>query len=123
MLVNMLTGKGIMTAGKRFMREGRGYNNMDHIDKNLVPLHPGSNIKITKYFNYKPRFNGVSSKDNLPRIKDGPHVITTDIIRKIKVDSMLILRRYCKMKILTNFRVVLRYFFDVMSMGERSKSW
>ena len=27
--------------------------------KVLVLFHPLSNIKITKYFNYEPRFNGV----------------------------------------------------------------
>ena len=25
----------------------------------LVPLHPLTNIKMTKYFNYRPRFNSV----------------------------------------------------------------
>ena len=35
-LGNMLTGKGIMRAQKRMMRAGRGYNNMDHMDKMLV---------------------------------------------------------------------------------------
>ena len=44
----------------------------------LVPLHPLSNIEITKYFNYKLRFNGPSSRDNLPRIKDGAYVINLD---------------------------------------------
>ena len=34
-----------------------------------------SNIKITKYFNYKPKFNGVFSRDNLPRTDDGTSVI------------------------------------------------
>ena len=29
------------------------------------------NIEICKYFHYEPRFNGVFSRDNLPRIKDG----------------------------------------------------
>ena len=28
-------------------------------------LHPLSKIKITKYFNYKPRFNGIYLRDNL----------------------------------------------------------
>ena len=37
-----------------------------------------SNIKITKYFNYKPRFNGVFSRDNLPRTDDGTSVINLD---------------------------------------------
>ena len=38
-------GKGVSTAG-------RGYNNMDHMDKkNLVHFHPLSNVEIFKYFN------------------------------------------------------------------------
>ena len=41
-------------------------------------LHPLSNIKITNYFNDEPRFNGVFSRNNLPRIKDGAHVINLD---------------------------------------------
>ena len=35
-------------------------------------------IKITKYFNYEPRFNGVFSRDNLPRTKDGVYFINLD---------------------------------------------
>ena len=31
-----------------------------------------------KYFNYKPRFNGVFSRDNLSRIKDEGYVINLD---------------------------------------------
>ena len=41
-------------------------------------IHLLSSIDINKYFNYKPRCNGVYSRDNLPRIKDGPHVINLD---------------------------------------------
>ena len=41
-------------------------------------LHPLSNIEIIEYFNYKPRFNGVFSKNSLPRIKDGAYVINID---------------------------------------------
>ena len=44
----MRAEKGVMTAGK-------GYNNMDYMDKNsLVQLYPISNIEITKCFNYEP---------------------------------------------------------------------
>ena len=42
------------------------------------PLHPLSNIEITKCFNYEPRFNGVSSRNNLPRIKVGAYVRNID---------------------------------------------
>ena len=34
-----------------------------------------SNIEITYYFNYEPRFNGAFLRNNLPRIKDGAYVI------------------------------------------------
>ena len=47
---------------------------MDHMDKQikvLVPFHPLSNIKIITFSTDAPRFNGVFSKHNLPRIKDG----------------------------------------------------
>ena len=52
--------KGISARGVR--RARRGY-----INKN--PLHPLKNIKIT---------NDVFSKNNLPRVKDGVHVINLD---------------------------------------------
>ena len=42
-----------------------------------MPPHPLSNFEIQKYQN-KPRFNGVSSRDNLPKIKDGAYVINLD---------------------------------------------
>ena len=35
-------------------------------------------IKITKYFNYGVRFNGFISRDNLPKIRDGPYAINLD---------------------------------------------
>ena len=45
----------------------------EYIDK--VSLHSLSNIKITNYFNYKLRFNGVFSRNNLSRIRDRAYVI------------------------------------------------
>ena len=90
-LINALSGQGVMRARKGqeggflplltlplitkamcekgVTRTVKGYNNMDYLF--LVRLHPLSNIDITKYFNYKPRFHGAFSRDNLPRIKDG----------------------------------------------------
>ena len=37
-----------------------------------------SNIKITKYFNYRHRFNGIFSRDNLTRIKNETFIINID---------------------------------------------
>ena len=42
-------------------------------------LHLLTNFKIQKYYQNEPRFNGVFSRDNLPRkIKDGAYVINLD---------------------------------------------
>ena len=41
--------------------------------------HPLNNFKIQNYYQNKPRFNGVYSKDNLSvKIKDGAYVINLD---------------------------------------------
>ena len=37
-----------------------------------------NNIKVANYFNYEPRLNGIFSRNNLPRIKDGAYVINLD---------------------------------------------
>ena len=40
-----------------------------------MPPNPLTNFKIQKYYENEPRFNGVYSRDNLPKIKDGAYVI------------------------------------------------
>ena len=40
--------------------------------------HPGTNFEIQKYYQNEPRFNGVYSRDNLPRIKDGAQAISLE---------------------------------------------
>ena len=40
--------------------------------------HPLTNFEIQKYYQNEPIFNGVYSRDNLPRIKDGAYVINLD---------------------------------------------
>ena len=36
----------------------------------LTPFHPLTNFEIQKYYQNGTRFNGVYSRDNLPKIKD-----------------------------------------------------
>ena len=43
-----------------------------------MPPHPLTNFEIQKYDQIKPRFNGVYSRDNLPKIKDGAYIINLD---------------------------------------------
>ena len=44
----------------------------------MTPPHPLTNFEIQKYYQNEPRFNGVYSRDNLPKIKDGAYVINLD---------------------------------------------
>ena len=45
----------------------------------LMPPHPLTNFEIQKYYKNEPRFNGVFSRNNLPKkIKDGPYIINLD---------------------------------------------
>ena len=44
----------------------------------LMPRHPLTNFEIQKYYQNQTRFNGVDSRDNLPKIKDGAYVINID---------------------------------------------
>ena len=43
-----------------------------------MPPHPLTNFEIQKYYQNEPRFNGVYSRDNLPKIKDGAYIINLD---------------------------------------------
>ena len=44
-----------------------------------MPPHPLTNFEIQKYYKNEPRFNGVFSRNNLPKkIKDGAYVINLD---------------------------------------------
>ena len=45
--------------------------------------HPLADFEIQKYYQNKPKFNGVYSKNNLFKIKDGAHVINTDEFESI----------------------------------------
>ena len=44
----------------------------------LMPPHPLTNFEIQKYYQNEPRFNGLYSRDNLPRIRDGAYIINLD---------------------------------------------
>ena len=43
-----------------------------------ILLHPLNNIQTTNYFNDESRSNGVFSRNNLTRIKDGANLINLD---------------------------------------------
>ena len=70
LLGHLLTGgKGIVRAGEGVVRAGEGVKKKLN---SLLPLHPLTNFKISEYYKNEPKFNGVYSRDNLPKtIKKG----------------------------------------------------
>ena len=45
---------------------------------NITSLFNLTNFKIQRYYQNEPKFNGVYSRDNLHKIKDGAYVINLD---------------------------------------------
>ena len=43
-----------------------------------MPPHLLTNYEIQKYYHNSTRFNGVYSRDNLPKTEDGAYVINVD---------------------------------------------
>ena len=78
-LRNLLTGgKGMMRAGEGRVRAGEGSGSKKKL-KSLLPFHPLTNIEISEYYANEPRFNGIYSRNNLPKtIKKGAYVINLD---------------------------------------------
>ena len=49
------------------------------LKKALLPSHPLTNFEIKQYYKNEPRFNGVYSRDNMPKtIKNGAYAISLD---------------------------------------------
>ena len=49
-----------------------------------MPPHPVTNFEIQKYYQNEPKFNGVYSRNSLPKIKDRPYVINLDEYESIR---------------------------------------
>ena len=48
-----------------------------------MPPHLLTNFDIQKYYQNEPKFNGVYSRNNLPKIQDGAYVINLDEFKSI----------------------------------------
>ena len=88
LLGNLLTGRkgigragdGIVTAGEGSVASrAKGEGSKKKPLNSLLPFHPLTNIEISEYYVSESRFNGVYSRDNLPKItKKGAYVINLD---------------------------------------------
>ena len=45
--------------------------------------HPLTKFEIQKYYQNEPKFNGIYSRNNLPKIKDGAYLINPDEFKSI----------------------------------------
>ena len=48
-----------------------------------MPSHPLTSFEIQKFCQNEPKFNGVYSRNNLPKINDGAYVINMDECKSI----------------------------------------
>ena len=49
-----------------------------------MPPEPLTNFEIQKYYQNKPKFNGVYSRNNLPKVKNGAYVINLDEYKSLE---------------------------------------
>ena len=50
-----------------------------------------TNFEIQNYYQNEPKFNGVYSRNNLPKIKDGSNVINLDEYKSIGTHLMIMI--------------------------------
>ena len=83
LLESILASKGINRAGEEVVRVSYGNKKgqkattkrQDYGNKIFLMLpHPLINFETQKHYQNEPRFNGVYSRDNLPKIKDEAYV-------------------------------------------------
>ena len=75
LLTKKLLGKETVRAGEETVTAGKGNKKKSLTPGNSSP-HPLTNFKIKEYHKNEPRFNGVYSRDNLPKTKkNGAYVI------------------------------------------------
>ena len=72
LLGNLLTGKGLYRTGNGMYKTGQGLKNK------LIPFHPLTSFKIMDYFKNIDGFNGVYSRNNLPKLKTEAYIINLD---------------------------------------------
>ena len=80
-----------------------------------MPPHPLTNFEIQKYYQNEPRFNGVCSRNNLPKkIKDRVYVINLDEYADVGTHWIAL---FCnKMKLYISIVLVLNMFLKKLKI-------
>ena len=75
----------------------------------LIPPHPSTNFEIQKCFKNEEKFNGVFSRNNLPKkVKNGTYII--DLDEYADVSTYWIALFYKKMKLFISIVLVVNIF-------------
>ena len=115
LLGNLLTAKGSVKAGERTMRAGEEIKKQ----KALMLPHPLTNFEIREYYENELRFNGVYSRDNLPKtIKNGAYVINH---KYADVGTYWIARHVLDCFVCRNSEVVYFHSFGVEHVSKKLK--
>ena len=103
--LSMLLGtSGDLLTGKVIVRGGTDNHSLN--EKEWDPL---TNFEIYKYYQNEPRFDGVLSRNNLPKkIKDGTYIINLDEYTDVGTHWMLYF--VTKMKLFISTVLVLNIF-------------
>ena len=73
-----------------------------------MPPYPLTNFEIQKYYKNEPRFNGVFSRNNLSKKKDGAYIINLDEYANVGTHWIAL---FCKkMKLFISIVLVLNIF-------------
>ena len=80
---SLLTGRGLFRAGQGMYRTGPKGQGMYRAGyglkkKSLMPPHRFTNYEIIECFKDESKFNGVYSRNNLPKLKKQAYVINLD---------------------------------------------
>ena len=70
-----------------------------------MPRHPLTNFEIQKYYQNEPKFDGVYSRSNLPKIKDGAYLINLDEYKSIGAHWIALYVNANKIVYFDSFRV------------------
>ena len=72
--------------------------------------HPLTNFKIQKFYQNEPEFNGVYSRTNLPKIKDGEWVVNIDEYKSIETD-------WIAMYVITKEHLTMQYISIALDLN------
>ena len=77
----------------------------------MLPFYPLTNIEISEYYINEPRFNGVYSRNNLPKtIKKGAYVINLDEYENTDTYWIALFVKTNEVIYFDSFGIVLAYF-------------